>query len=251
LLSLLLIAMPLVVGQGPLEEALRATEAPNTLRAAFTVQLESAGARRVYRFDPRLKGAERWKLIDWAGEDDELESIGRTWAEEAAPDGRLFPDDLRVSLGQHLNVEEVNGTWRVNFQHAPSPNDTEFDVWAAERLQAAAWLDPIGERFLRLDYTLPKPTPGPEGGTITRYDQSYFLRTEPRWGLSYVSGFSVSLEGRAGFHKMQRQYSAQLVEAEFFFATEAAQLAFEESRQPEAAAPPPVRYALNDEVLPE
>ena len=77
---------------------------------------------------------------------------------------------------------------------------------------------------------LPKPVAGPEGGTLTKYNQSYFLRTEPRWGMSYVSGFSIELEARAAFRKIERRYSANIVKVDFFFASAEAQKAFEDER---------------------
>jgi hypothetical protein len=226
----LLMALTMVTGSGPMDEALSATEAPKTLRAAFTVELRSDNARRVYAFDPRKTGAERWQVVDWQGEDDELEEVAANWAAESAPDGRLFPDDLRASLGRSVQVNDEGHAWQISFRHTPSKNDGEFDVWAAQRLQATAWLDPVGERFLRIDYMLPKPVAGPEGGTLTKYNQSYFLRTEPRWGMSYVSGFSIELEARAAFRKIERRYSANIVKVDFFFASAEAQKAFEDDR---------------------
>ncbi|MBU1288538.1 MAG: hypothetical protein KJ871_12520 [Alphaproteobacteria bacterium] len=226
----LLMALTMVTGSGPMDAALSATEAPRTLRAAFTVELQSDRARRVYAFDPRKQGAERWQVVDWQGDDDELEEVAANWAAESAPDGRLFPDDLRASLGRSVEVNDAGHAWQISFRHTPSKNDGEFDVWAAQRLQATAWLDPVGERFLRIDYRLPKPVAGPEGGTLSQYNQSYFLRTEPRWGMSYVSGFSIELEARAAFRKIERRYSANIVKVDFFFASAEAQKAFEDDR---------------------
>jgi hypothetical protein len=237
----LLMAFTLVTGSGPMDSALAATEAPNTLRAAFTVELQSDQARRVYEFDPRKTGAERWKAVSWQGEDEWLEEVAAYWAAESAPDGRLFPDDLRASLGRSVQVDDRGQAWKLSFRHTPSSNDGEFDIWAAERLQATAWLDPVGERFLRIDYTLPRPIAGPEGGKLTRYDQSWLLRTEPRWGMSYVSGFSIELEARAAFRKIERRYSATIVNTEFFFASPQAQRDFEQSR----AAKPQLMTGLN------
>lgn len=224
-----LLTFTLNTGSDPMDSALQATEAPTTLRAAFTVELQSSTARRVYHFDPREKGAGRWQVLDWDGEDEELEAVGAAWAAEAAPDGRLFPDDLRASLGPQVTVDDKGAAWKISFHHHPSMNDGEFDVWAAQRLQATAWLDPVGERFLRIDYSLPQPVAGPEGGTLVKYDQSYFIRTEPHWGMSYVSDFSIDLQARAAFRTIKRQYSAKIVKAEFFFASEEAQQDFEAS----------------------
>ena len=225
-----LLTFTLATGSGPMNAALEATEAPTTLRAAFTVELQSSHARRVYRFDPRKKGRDRWTALAWDGEDEELDTVAAEWANEAAPDGRLFPDDLRASLGPQVTVDDKGAAWKVSFHHRPSSNDGEFDVWAAQRLAATAWLDPVGERFLRIDYTLPHPVSGPEGGTLTRYDQSYFIRTEPRWGMSYVSGFSIDLQARAAFRTIDRRYSANIVNAEFFFASNEAHQEFESAQ---------------------
>lgn len=226
----LMMALTMVTGSGPMDTALAATEAPRTLRAAFTVELQSDRARRVYAYDPRKQGAERWQVVDWQGDDDELEEVAANWAAESAPDGRLFPDDLRASLGRSVEVNDAGHAWQISFRHTTSKNDGEFDVWAAQRLQATAWLDPVGERFLRIDYRLPKPVAGPEGGTLSQYNQSYFLRTEPRWGMSYVSGFSIELEARAAFRKIERRYSANIVKVDFFFASAEAQKVFEDER---------------------
>lgn len=218
-----LASLTMATGTGPMHAALEATEAPETFRAAFTVELSSVHARHVYSFDPREPLGRRWQLISRQGEDAELDAVAASWAGEAAPDGRLFPDDLRACLGQTVMVETDDNAWRVAFRHHPNHNDTEFDRWAAERLQATAWLDPVGERFLRIDYALPRPVSGPTGGKLTRYNQSYILRTEPRWGFSYVSGFTVELEARAAFQRIKRRYEARVTDVQFFFASDLAE----------------------------
>ncbi len=211
--------------------ALEATEAPETLRAAFVVELESNAARYTYGFDPRKSPAERWQKISQRGQDPELEQVAASWGAESAPDGRLFPDDLRASLGPTVEVSMDGAFWQLKFRHHPNHNDTEFDVWAAERLSATAWLDPITERFQRIHYVLPKPVKGPSGGRLIRYEQSYHLKTEPRWGFSYVSGFTIDLEARASFKKIERHYEARVTDVSFFFASQAAEQAFDSQRQ--------------------
>lgn len=230
MLIVLLASFVMVTGSGPMDDALRATEAPKTLRAAFTVHLQSARAERIYRFDPRKEAGARWQVVSWRGEDDELEEVAADWAREKAPDGRLFPDDLRASLGAAVNVDDMGHAWRLSFRHMPSHNDGAFDVWAAERLQATAWLDPVGERFLRIDYRLPAPVRGPEGGRLTAYTQSWLIQTEPRWGMSYVAAFAIDLEAKAAFRTLRRNYSAKITNVEFFFASRDAEEAFEAAR---------------------
>jgi hypothetical protein len=88
----------------------------------------------------------------------------------------------------------------------------------------------VGERFQRIDYTLPEPVKGPSGGKLIRYDQSYTLRTEPRWGFSYVSGFSVDLEARAAFNRFERRFEARVTDVYFFFASTDAEADFDSRR---------------------
>ncbi len=225
-----LFSLAMTTGAGPMDAALEATEAPDTLRAAFTVELASNSARHTYFFDPRLPRGERWVVVDRRGHDPELVSVAEAWAAEPAPDGRLFPDDLRESLGSSVDVNTDGDAWRLSFRHHPNYNDTEFDVWAAEQLKATAWLDPVGERFQRIDYTLPKPVSGPTGGKLTRYDQSYLLKTEPRWGFSYVSGFTIDLEARAAFKRFERRYEARVTDVYFFFASTDAEADYDSRR---------------------
>ncbi|ABI77346.1 hypothetical protein HNE_2727 [Hyphomonas neptunium ATCC 15444] len=226
LLHVILASLSMATGTGPMDAALEATEAPDTLRAAFTVELRSQTARHVYSFDPRDPKGARWKLLMREGHDEELDAVAANWASEPAPDGRLFPDDLRACLGQTVQVNTEGHAWRVGFRHHPNYNDNEFDRWAAERLQANALLDPVGERFLQIDYTLPKAVNVPNGGKLTRYNQTYILSTEPRWGFSYVSGFAIDLEARAAFKRITRSYQAEVTDVQFFFASPEAERAF-------------------------
>jgi len=228
-----LVSLAMATGTGPMHAALEATEAPDTLRAAFTVELESNEARHTYFFDPRLPAGARWVVLERSGNDPELDQVAASWAAEAAPDGRLFPDDLRESLGAQVQVNTDGASWRLNFKHHPNYNDTEFDVWAAERLAATAWLDPVGERFQRIDYALPNPVKGPSGGKLTRYEQSYLLKTEPRWGFSYVSGFTIDLEARAAFKRIERRFEARVTDVYFFFASTDAEKEYDAKRAAE------------------
>ena len=231
MLFLLALAFPLSTSTGPVDAALERAEAPNTLRAAFTVELSSQSAVRIFTYDPRLPEAERWQFVSAQGEDGDLDEVAAHWGAEASPDARLFPDDLRASLGRQVDAEDLGMAWRIDFRHIPSRNDGKYDVWAAERMKATAWLDPVGDRFLRIDYSLPRPVNGPDGGKIRRYDQSYYLETEPTYGMSFVSAFTIELEARAALKTFHRSYSARVLSAEFFFANDAAEQAFVEMRQ--------------------
>lgn len=234
---LLSLAFPLATGAGPMHEALRATEAPETLRAAFTVEMTSSKARRTYTFDPREPDGRRWRLVVAAGEDADLDQAAAAWGAEDAPDGRLFPDDLRASLGASVSVDDLGAAWRLEFQHAPSANDTALDIWATQRLQAEAWLEPLNGRFLRIDYTLPRPVRGPKGGRLTKFQQSYLLNSEPEWGLTYISQFALNFEAKASFKTIRQNYKAEITEATFFFASSEMERQFVTASLP----PDPVR----------
>ena len=223
---LLSLAFPLITGAGPMDTALRATEAPETLRAAFTVEMTSSKARRTFTFDPREPENRRWRLVIASGEDADLDQAAAAWGAEIAPDGRLFPDDLRASLGARVSVDDLGAAWRLNFQHAPSANDSALDVWATQRLQAEAWLEPLDGRFLRIDYTLPQPVRGPKGGRLTKFQQSYLLDTEPEWGLTYISQFALNFEAKAPFRTIRQNYKAEITQATFFFASAALEQEF-------------------------
>ena len=224
MLGALLLPILIASDAGPLDGALKATEAPKTLRAAFTLRLESPDAYRVYTFDPRLSPGSRWQLIEEFGESDELDQVGAAWGTEAAPDSRLFPDDLRASLSRTVQAEDFGSAWRISFNHRPSINDGELDAWAVDQFQSTAWLDPVSDRFLRIYHDLSEPVTGPRGVRLLRYSQSHFLESDPQFGLSFVSGIRVDLEARAAFRVITRRYEARVQEVEFFFSSaEAAQ----------------------------
>ncbi len=224
------LAFPLLTGSGPMDAALRATEAPTTLRATFTVEMISDKAERTLTFDPRLSPDHRWQLVDWKGEDSALDDAAAAWGAEAAPDGRLFPDDLRESLGRQVNVDDFQTAWRVSFDHAPSANDTALDVWATQQLDATAWLEPNEGKFLRLDYTLPKPIKHPRGGRLTKFNQSYLLESEAIWGLTYVSHYKLEFEAKAAFKTIRQSYEARITDVSFFFSSAEAEDQFVENQ---------------------
>lgn len=217
-----ILLFPLITGFGPMDKALAATEAPRTARIVFEVELTNGEAMRTYRFDPREAPDAQWQLVFTSGDAEDLDEFGEDWGAEPAPDGRLFPDDLRASMGKEVEVEDLGEAWRVHFSHVPSDNDNAFDQWAIAQLEASAWIDPEANRLLRIDYSLPKPVRGPEGGRLTRLDQSWFLETDPFYGLSLITAFSINFEARAGFSKVSRSYDAKVTYAEIIFSNSAA-----------------------------
>lgn len=226
---------------GPVEAALNAADAPNTVRVAFQVELRSDDAAQIYAFDPRLEPGARWQLVRSKGEDAYLDEVAAAWANEPAPDGRLFPDDLRASIGETPEIARLGPAWRLQFKHEPSENDGLFDIWVAEQLEATAWLSPETGRFLRIDYELPKPVRLPEGGRLLRLNQSYILEPDPVYDLSLITAFSISLEARGGFKTERRTYSMQVRQMEVFFANPAAEMEFfvaERARKADALIEP-------------
>lgn len=234
---LLSFLFPLTTGAGPMDQALKATEAPDTLRAAFSVTMSSGKAERVIEFDPRRDVGKRWQLVSAWGEDGALDDAAASWGAEIAPDGRLFPDDLRASLGPKVEVDDLGVGWRLAFRHAPSANDTALDVWATQRLDAEAWLEPSEGRFLRIDYNLPKPVRGPKGGRLTKFKQSYLLDVEPKWGFSYVSQFQLEFEAKAALRTIRQNYSATITEATFFFSSPGAERFYAQAEQMDLSEP--------------
>ena len=230
MLLTILLSLILSPGEGALDAALRATEAPKTLRAAFTVTLSSEDATRIFAYDPRWPRGDRWRLTTAEGDDSLLDEVAAAWGADPAPDGRLFPDDLRASLPKRVEGRDLGAAWRITFQHRPSANDGELDRWAIGQLDATAWLDPERARFLRIDHALRAPTPGPNGGTLSAYRQTHFLETEPKWGLTYIARMEIELEARAAWRTIARRYTMQVTEVEVFFANAAAEQAFLSAR---------------------
>jgi hypothetical protein len=225
-----LILLGLVSLPQPIEVALTAADTPITLRAAFDVELRSEAAVRVFSYDPRLPAETAWQLKFAEGEDAYLDEFAAHWGAERAPDGRLAPDDLRASLGQDMKIEDFGDAWRLGFAHIPSANDRELDLWIGARVEATAWLSPDLGQFLRIDYHLPKPVRGPEGGRILTYEQSYFLEPDPVYNLSMVSAFSLSFSARAAFKTVRQSYSMRVLKLEVFFATPEDEAAFLQAR---------------------
>ena len=213
LIPLLTVLVPVL---NPIDVALEAADTPISLRAAFEVELVSDTGRRVFAYDPRRPVEESWQVIAAEGEDGYLDEVAANWGAEPAPDGRLLPDDLRASFGHDVEIDKFEHAWRIGFEHTPSDNDGPFDLWVGSRVDATAWLSPQSGQFLRIDYHLPKPVRGPEGGRILTYDQSYFLEPDPVYGLSMITAFSLSFSARAAFTTIRQNYAMRVLKLEVF-----------------------------------
>ncbi|WP_084417833.1 hypothetical protein [Henriciella litoralis] len=215
--TIIAIALQISAETGPVSDALKASEVPYTFRAAFTVELSSDSAYRTFSFDPRWPDGDRWRLIGGDGEDVALDAAASVWSHEASPDSRLFRNGLRAAMGQMIEAEDLGAVWRLSFSHVPDLANTDLTIWLADEVKANAWLDPATGRFLRLDYRLEAPVPGPGGGEITQFSRSYILETDPDWGYTYTSAFLVNDEMIAETGGVRRDYSAKITSVEFFY----------------------------------
>mgnify|MGYP006204318695 CR=1 FL=1 len=121
-----LISLAMATGSGPMHAALEATEAPDTLRAAFTVELVSNSANHTYLFDPRLPPGARLRPGQRVR--------GRDRDEHGAP-GNHGTDDHDHRHGGRLPARNGSG-------QAPTPAQTIQTAAAARpRLKS---LEPWG-----------------------------------------------------------------------------------------------------------
>lgn len=225
-------ALPLMLStaSGPLEGALRATETPRSLRAAFVLSVSSEQARRIIDFDPRRPPAEIWKLLLEEGEDARLDAVIASWQADLTPDSMLFADGLRARLGQSVEVHDLGAACALDFRPALAVADTEIDIAAAERLQGTVWLDPAAERIVRVEYTAPKAFSAPQGGRITRLNQAYVLQYDPVYQVSYIAAFHLEIAGGLLRESQSQTVDARLLGVELFFANAQAETAWLDGR---------------------
>lgn len=219
MLQALAFAFLISTQQAPLDPALSSAEPPASIRAAFTIQLTDGQAYRQVRFDPRLAEKDRWQVAKSEGKSDGLDRAVENWGSEAAPDGRLFADDLRASMGKIVEAEDLGAAWRVHFRHLPSDNDGPLDVWAADHLVAYAWLEPVSAQLLRVEYIAPEPFDAPEGGRVENYAHSYALQREDRLDITFIAAFQIDVKGKFMSTGFERSYRARVEDVEFFFAS--------------------------------
>jgi len=212
---LLGLAFSLNTAPGPVDLALQATEVPEALRAAFTVELYYGSDRQTYSYDPRRSSGDQWRLIEAEGENRILDSIFADWASETTPDGRLFATSLREDIGEQFAVDDLGHAWRVRFDHEIA----DPARGGPEQLQGRAWLEPATGRFMRLDFSLADPVERPDGSQLTRFDKSYRLEQEQIWGLSYIAEYQISAEISGPEQARLQAYRAVISEASFFYAS--------------------------------
>ena len=230
------LTLPVIAAMGPVDTALQTAEAPNALRAAFTVELRSTTAHRVYSYDPRLTLGDRWHLVTSVGADATLDAVAAAWAAEAAPDGRLFADNVRANMASNATVDDFGAAWRVRFDHTPVDASPVHNLATTNGLLGEAWIEPSAGRLMRLDYRLQAPVDQANGSELTEYSQSYILEAEPAWGLTYVAGYQVSLALDSHGERQSHAYRATIKDASFFFASPAEEEAYRAEMRAQIAA---------------
>jgi hypothetical protein len=221
-------------GRPPLDTALSHAEPPTSMRAAFTVELTDGEAFRAVNFDPRITDpAGKWRVVSSEGKSEELDRAVQEWGSEAAPDGWLFPDDLRASMGAVVEADDLGGAWKLQFQHLPSENDGPLDIWVADHLVGYAWLEPVNQNLLRVEYVAPKAFNAPGGGTVEAYEHAYVLRQDPKYGVTFVSAYMVDVQGEYLSTRISRSYRARITSVDFFFSSPVEEALFR-SRQKRA-----------------
>ena len=218
--GLIAAAFLISTGRPPLDTALARSEPPTSMRAAFTAELTNGRAFREVRFDPRFSdGSQKWQVLSSEGDSQELDRAVREWGAESAPDGWLFPDDLRDSMGGIVDAQDLGSAWKIQFQHTPTENDGPLDIWAADHLVGYAWLEPVNQDILRVEYVALKPFSAPGGGTVEAYDHAYVLQRDPEYDITFVSAYTIDVQGKFLSTPMERSYRARITSVEFFFSS--------------------------------
>ena len=224
------IAFVIASSEPPVSEALAATKAPKTLRAAFTLEVTSGEALRIIRFDPRLTGPAMWQLTEAKGRDSDLDAVIEGWSSDTSADGLLFPDNLSERLGAFVDLQDAGAAWTVDFRPSVTVGDTSFDIQASQHLAGRVWLDPVSRRFVRVEYESVGRFRVDGVGRIDRLSQNYVLGQDRELGLSYVTAFELSFTAGRGPVTRSQTISARLLDVEFFFASPEALAAWQAER---------------------
>ena len=231
MLSAILLALQLATSIPPIEETIRATEVPDTIRASFSVQMTSDTAVRFYVYDPRMSPGTQWQMLGSSGDDPELDAAAAAWESEFAPDARLFINDLRQHLGDEAEVDDFGKAWRIKFKQEGVSGERTLGIFAAPELEASAWIEPRDNRLMRIDFRLPAPVETTDDTVIERYDQRYLMDEDEEWGFRYVGAYSLDFKAERNGLPIEQSFSAKITSAEFFFNTPEEQAKFEAERQ--------------------
>ena len=226
-----------------LDRALSSADPAPALRAAFRATVSSGNAVRQIEFDPLQGAAGQFRLLSEYGEDTELDSIVNDWAAEPQPDVRLFADDLRPSLGRGRIVQEGDW-WRAEFKHRLSSNDDDIDAMVSNNMRGNLVLDRKTGMLSKLEYRLIKPIRTSDGAVVKSYAQSYTFAHSVRWGVTFVSGYSLHATGGKYGVRGSRSFQVKITDVAFSFAGDARQQLA--SKPVELANQTPALYAGAD-----
>lgn len=201
------------------ETALADADPPPSLRAAFRATVISQRGLRRFEFDPMKPEGARFRLIERRGDDPELDRIVDDWAIEPQPDVRLFADDLRESLGAG-RIERDQTGWRVSFAHRLSENDGPLDAMVSQQMVGALTLDPVTSRLSHLTYQIREPFRTPDGATVSAYTQTYDFARSERWGVTFVTGYSLEATGGKYGVRDSRAFDVRITDVAFTFAND-------------------------------
>lgn len=212
-------AFVLSTAQPPLDTALKATEAPKTLRAAFTIEVRSDDVLRVVRFDPREMQGAMWTTLESRGRDQDVDAILTSWRADPSADSMLFPDNLRARLGATVEVEDLGQAWAMDFRPAITASDSSFDIQASEHLAGVIWLEPETGRIVRVEYKAERPFNVNGLGRVDRLNQTYVMSYDEALGISFISAMTMDFAGSRGPVSRSRSIQVRLVDVNFFFAS--------------------------------
>ena len=205
-----------------LERALDAAEPPAALRAAFHATLTSGKAVRRIEFDPYAEPATRFRITLSQGSNEELDAVVDGWRNEGQADGRLFADDLRVSLGD-ARIAGAADSMAVSFRHKMSVNDGPIDAEFSARMVGRLQLNASNGYLQTISYDIERPVKLDSGATVDQYNQTYQFGYSERWGVSYVTGYDLTAKGGKWGMSETRTVHVELTDIAFGFAGDAKQ----------------------------
>jgi hypothetical protein len=221
--SVLLFAVTLLSPQQALDRALDAAEPPPALRAAFRATLSSGSAVRQIEYDPYAAPEQQFKIILSTGRDEELDAVVDGWRAEGQADGRLFADDLRMSLGDARVTRGAGETWAIDFKHKISQNDGAVDALISSHMVGRLSFDEATGYLAKVDYAIDRSVKLDDGTTLTDYKQTYSFGYSARWGVSFVTGYELEARGGRWGIAESRTVKVQLTDVAFGLAGDSQQ----------------------------
>ena len=205
-----------------LDDAIAASEPPPTLRIAFLGRLQTQTAWRDIHYDARRPRGDRFSILRGEGEDAELDAIVQDWSADAAPDGRLWADQLRSRLAKGGRATRQDGRMTAWFAPATTVGDAPLDTWMASHLSGRLTLDEDARFVEQIQFTAERAI-DLGGARVTEFAQVYDLDIAPIYDVAFVRRFTLQGEGWSGWRTEARVLRFELLEADFHMATDAEQ----------------------------